>query len=130
MAGQLPHGWAPTWNLEPDTAALSFTQGYLGFTGMDRLTSSTTANDAWVGVGFTLPDGRNATAAVLRLARFGTGADAPWEVVGTRDGTLILDTPRYGQSGHLADHRRRHDHWRRREPAVADSAGRRAAAAG
>lgn len=82
------------WHLEPDTTALSFTQGYLGFTG--RTSSTTTANDAWVGVGFKLPDGRKATAAVLHLARFGTGADAPWEVVGTRDGTLILDTPRYG----------------------------------
>ena len=26
----------------------------------------------------------------------GTGADAPWEVAGTRDTTLTLDTPAYG----------------------------------
>jgi hypothetical protein len=90
-------GGQQPWHLEPDTTALSFTQGYLGFTGIDRVTSSTTtAQDAWVGVGFTLPDGRDRTAAVIHLARFGTGADAPWEVVGTRDDTLVLDTPRYG----------------------------------
>jgi hypothetical protein len=85
------------WHLDAELTALSFTQGYLGFTGIDRVTSSTTTgNDARVGVGFTLPNGRDSTAAVIHLVRFGTDADAPWEVVGTRDDTLVLDTPPYG----------------------------------
>jgi hypothetical protein len=85
------------WHLDAEMTALSFTQGYLGFTGIDRVTgSATTRNDAWVGVGFTLPDGRDSTAAVIHLVRFGAGVDAPWEVVGTRDDTLVLDTPPYG----------------------------------
>jgi hypothetical protein len=33
---------------------------------------------------------------VLHLARIGTGQDAPWEVVGSRDTTLTLDRPAYG----------------------------------
>jgi hypothetical protein len=85
------------WHLDAEMTALYFTQGYLGFTGIDRVTSSTTTgNDARVGVGFTLPNGRDSTAAVIHLVRFGTDADAPWEVVGTRDDTLVLDTPPYG----------------------------------
>lgn len=85
------------WHLDAGATALSFTQGYLGFPGVDRVTSTTTAgDDTWIGVGFTLPDGRGSTAAEMHLARWGSGPDAPWEVVGTRDATLVLDTPSYG----------------------------------
>ena len=38
------------------------------------------------------------TAAVIHLLRFGPEADVPWEVVGTRDTDLTLDTPGYGST--------------------------------
>jgi hypothetical protein len=85
------------WHLDADATALGFSRDYLGFGEIDRVTTRTTSGDeAWIGVGFALPDNRDSTAAVLHLARFGTGADAPWEVVGTRDDTLVVDTPAYG----------------------------------
>ncbi|GAA2552781.1 hypothetical protein [Pseudonocardia hydrocarbonoxydans] len=85
------------WHLDPAATALAFTGGYLGFSGIDRVTGVTVSGDeAWVGVGLALPDGRDSTAAQVHLARLGTGDDAPWEVVGTRDTDLVLDTPRYG----------------------------------
>jgi hypothetical protein len=85
------------WHLSPDSTALSFARGYLGFTGIDRVTSRVVRRaDAWIGVGFLLPNGRTSTAAVVHLLRYGSGATAPWEVVGTRDSTLTLTSPRYG----------------------------------
>jgi hypothetical protein len=87
------------WHLDPGQTALSFTRGYLGLTDIDRVTATTiSGNDAWIGVGFALPDGRETTAASVHLARWGTGPDAPWEVAGTRDTTLVLDTPAYGSA--------------------------------
>ena len=44
----------------------------------------------------TQAGGPPATSAVVHLVRFGPHADSPWEVVGTRDTGLTLDTPRYG----------------------------------
>jgi hypothetical protein len=91
-----PNGHQP-WHVDAGFTAVAFAQGFLGFTGIDKVTStSETADEAWIGVGFVLPEGRDTTAAVVHLARFGAGPDAPWEVVGTRDDTLALDTPRYG----------------------------------
>lgn len=86
------------WHLDAETTALGFTRDFLGFTEIDRVTSvEVVGDDAWVGVGYALPGSdRTATAAVLHLARFGRGEDAPWEVVGTRDASLVVDTPRYG----------------------------------
>jgi len=84
------------WHLDPGETALGFAAA-LGLTGIDRVTSTETDDgEAWIGVGFALPDGRPATAAVVHLARLGTGTDAPWEAVGTRDTDLTLDTPAYG----------------------------------
>jgi hypothetical protein len=85
------------WHLSPQLTALSFAGGYLGFTGVDWVTSQVVRGaDARIGVGFLLPDRRTSTAAVVHLVRFGTGSDAPWEVVGTRDSTLSLTSPQYG----------------------------------
>jgi hypothetical protein len=87
------------WHLDPEATALGFASGYLGFAEIDRATTVTTVGDeAWIGVGFALPNGADTTAAEVHLARYGTGEDAPWEVVGTRDSTLVLDTPRYGST--------------------------------
>ncbi len=55
-------------------------------------------SDAYVAIGFALPDGSLHTAADVHLVRLGTGVDAPWEVVGTRDTTLTLDRPGYGST--------------------------------
>jgi hypothetical protein len=87
------------WHLDPAATALSFARGYLGYAELDRTTSRiVTGPQAWIGVGAALPNGTDSTAAVIHLTRIGTGRDAPWEVVGTRDSTLSLTTPAYGSS--------------------------------
>jgi hypothetical protein len=86
------------WHLDAATTALGFA-GYLGYGGVDRAVRSTVdGQQAYVAVGFALPDGSLHTAADVHLLRVGTGADAPWEVVGTRDTTLTLDRPGYGST--------------------------------
>ena len=87
------------WHLDPAATALAFARGYLGYTELDRTTSrSVVGSQAWIGVGARLPNGTAGTAAVVHLARIGTGQDAPWEVAGTRDSTLTVTTPAYGSS--------------------------------
>jgi hypothetical protein len=87
------------WHLDAAQTASSFTQGYLGYAGVNLTTSNrTTGNQAWIGVGYVLPNGRTATAAVVHLAKLGSGTDAPWEVVGTEDSTLTLTQPAYGSA--------------------------------
>ena len=89
-------GGQQPWHLDPEQTALSFTTGYLGFTEVDRVVSSSVSGDqARIGVGYQA-EGRLAHAATLHLVRIGQGPDAPWEVVGTIDTTLTLDRPRYG----------------------------------
>lgn len=85
------------WHLNADLTALSFTQGYLGYTNVDKVVGIVaTARDDMVSVGFDNPNGQPVVAATLHLVRFGTGSDAPWEVVGTHDTTLTLTKPAYG----------------------------------
>jgi hypothetical protein len=90
------------WRMQAGVTAVAFAHDYLGYTEIDRVTSTQVVGDqAWVGVGFTPPsgaEGAQSTVAVLHLARIGGGALAtrPWEVVGTRDTALTLTTPRYG----------------------------------
>jgi len=88
------------WHLDAGETAQSFTQGYLGYTTIDQITTTTiNGTDARVGVGYKLPDGRMSTAAVIHLVKVGSGQDAPWEVVGTDDvATLTLTTPGYGST--------------------------------
>jgi hypothetical protein len=86
------------WHLDAATTALGFA-GYLGYGGIDRVVRSTVdGQHAYVAIGFALPDGTRHTAADVHLVRAGTGRDAPWEVVGTRDTTLTLDRPAYGST--------------------------------
>lgn len=85
------------WHLDPALTALSFTQGYLGYRDVDQVVSiRILGTEAWIGVGNSPQPGPTSTAALLHLARIGSGSDAPWEVVGTRDTTLSLTTPTYG----------------------------------
>lgn len=85
------------WHASAEDTALMFTQGFLGFSELDLVTSHTgTATDAHVGVGGPTEGTRTSTAAIVHVVRFGPEADAPWEVVGTDDTTLSLTTPRYG----------------------------------
>lgn len=87
------------WHADAAATALNFTNGFLGFTEIDGVTSTDVrADEAWIGVGHPTEGGRVATAAVIHLVRFGPSPDAPWEVVGTRDSTLTLDLPRYGSA--------------------------------
>lgn len=84
------------WHLDPAATASGFAEA-LQLEGVDRTTSEQVTKDqAWIGIGYARPDGSTATAAVVHLVRIGSDADAPWEVVGTRDDTLTLDTPPYG----------------------------------
>lgn len=88
------------WHLDPEATALAFA-GYLRFDEIDVVTSRDVRGDeAWIGVGSRKQEGGVFTAAVIHLARWGTGADAPWEVAGTHDDvrTLTLDTPAYGSA--------------------------------
>ena len=85
------------WHADPETTALLFARDYLGFAEIDRTTTVTEhADQAWVGVGYALPNGNLSTAATIHLARFGPAPNAPWEVVGSHDEVLTLTTPAYG----------------------------------
>lgn len=84
------------WHLNAEQTALSFTTGFLGFGEIDRVVGSDLRDrEAWVSVGYDAGSGPS-TAAIVHLVRFGPGDDAPWEVVGTRDTDLTLETPGYG----------------------------------
>lgn len=86
------------WHLDAAATALGFA-GYLGYGDVDKVVRSTVdGREAYVAVGTALPNGSLHTAADVHLVRMGTGADAPWEVVGTRDTTLTLDRPGYGST--------------------------------
>jgi hypothetical protein len=86
------------WRLDAAATALSFTTGYLGFTNIDQTIGVSYSGDqAWVKVGSRTEDGHH-IAAEVHLARIGAGTNRPWEVVGTRDSTLSLTSPRYGST--------------------------------
>jgi hypothetical protein len=88
-------GGEQPWHLDAEQTALSFTTGFLGFTDIDQITSSDIgATEAEIGVGY-VDGGRTSTAAVLHLMRWDGSEDSPWEVVGTRDTSLVLETPDY-----------------------------------
>jgi hypothetical protein len=86
------------WHLDAEETALRFTGDFLGFAGIDRVVASDVgADEAYVTVGYSPGSGESpAPAANIHLIRYGSGAGAPWEVVGTADSGLTLDTPRYG----------------------------------
>lgn len=91
-----PGGHQP-WHLDAAYVALAFTRQYLGFTEIDKvIATSVQGSEAWVSVGYHDPNGKDAVAAVLHLARIGSGSDKPWEVVGSRDSTLSIVRPAYG----------------------------------
>lgn len=85
------------WHGDPSATAVKFAQEFLGFAELNRTTTvSEKAREAWIGVGQNDPNGQPRTVATLHLVRLGPAPDAPWEVVGTEDTDLTLDTPRYG----------------------------------
>jgi hypothetical protein len=102
---------AQPWHLDPGLTAVGFTTGHLGFAELNQETSRRiVGREAWIGVGHDRHDrqrgtaagmdpARMGTAAAVHLARMGAGADAPWEVVGTRDSTLSITAPGYGAAG-------------------------------
>ncbi len=85
------------WHSSAEMTAQFFTMNHLGFSEIDHVVDADVRDrEAWVHVGYEAEPGRLSTAAVVHLVRFGPSADAPWEVIGTTDDTLTLDTPRYG----------------------------------
>jgi hypothetical protein len=92
-------GGQEPWHLDVEQTALSFTRSRLGYGEVDRVTSrSVHGADARIGVGWSVQGEATATVAVLHLIRLGAGQDAPWVVVGTDDGRLVLDRPGYGST--------------------------------
>lgn len=91
-------GGQQPWHLNAGDTALNFTEGFLGYTEITKvLRTSMTSNGTHVTVGYPTTQGRTSTAAVIHLVRYGTGVDAPWEVVGTDDTSdLALTAPKYG----------------------------------
>jgi hypothetical protein len=86
------------WHVNAGMTATAFA-AWLGYTGVDQVAHQTVnGDDARVTVGYTLPNGKTASAAVVHLIRVSSGKDAPWEVVGTDDTTFSLDTPGYGST--------------------------------
>lgn len=86
------------WHVDAEATALSFTTGYLEFTGVDQVVDSTIGDGtAEVTVGY-VGDGDNPSpAATLLLVRLGSGDDAPWEVVGTAESdTMNVTEPAPG----------------------------------
>jgi len=86
------------WHLDAGQSALAFT-AWLGFSGIDKVIGMRTdGTGAHVSVGFYVggPNNENATSAIVHLVHWGTGSDAPWEVVGTDDTTFSLSRPAYG----------------------------------
>jgi len=87
------------WHLDPGRTALDFTRLHLGYAEVDRVSSlAVQGGDAHVGVGWSDPESAKHTVAVLHLIRSGSGADAPWVVVGSDDTDLTLTVPRYGST--------------------------------
>jgi hypothetical protein len=92
---------AEPWHLDPSETAVRFAHDFLGYTEIDRVAGTVvrSGGEALVPVGAAPVEGQaRPAAAVLHLAQIGSGADAPWEVVGSRDTTLTLTTPPYGSS--------------------------------
>ncbi|MFI5099060.1 MAG: hypothetical protein ACHQE5_00860 [Actinomycetes bacterium] len=89
---------AQPWHLDPAQTALTFTRDFLGYREIDRVVGAIerSGREAWVPVGAAPPSGPAHAAAILHLARIGAAPDPPWEVVGSRDTTLTLTSPRYG----------------------------------
>lgn len=92
-------GGSQPWHLDAKLTAQYFVQNFLGFHDIGVITSSTiTADEAHIGVGFRDPNGAEHTAAVLHLVRyeFATGdTTAPWEIVGSDDTTFSIEKPTY-----------------------------------
>ncbi|MEU6715691.1 hypothetical protein ABZ897_29865 [Nonomuraea sp. NPDC046802] len=88
------------WHLDPRRTAVAFTRDYLGFDEIDQAVKTVKeGRHARVHVGYRSEDvGKRLVAAVVHLVRYGSGDDAPWEVVGTDDTDLTLTTPKYGAS--------------------------------
>ncbi|AQZ61822.1 Hydrogenase-4 component D [[Actinomadura] parvosata subsp. kistnae] len=86
------------WHLDARGTAIAFSRDFLGFSGIDRAVKTVTDGaHARVHVGFGAEGVADPpVAAVVHLVRYGSGQDAPWEVVGTDDTTLSLTRPAYG----------------------------------
>jgi hypothetical protein len=92
------------WHLDPARTALTFASDYLGFPGMDQVTSKVvTASRARVGVGWDdvgaetpgheAGELRPHEAATVDLIRYGAGTTAPWVVVGASSPGVIIESP-------------------------------------
>jgi hypothetical protein len=94
-----PAGHQP-WHLDAGQTALLFTENYLGYEDITKVTSTLIDDQgAHIGVGYDDPNGKPRTAAVLHLVRYSAtvgDTNAPWEVVGSDDTDFSLEQPDYG----------------------------------
>ena len=72
--------------------------GYLDAADRHFLAYRIDGTEAHVTVGLQPNPGQMTTAAVIHEARFGAGADAPWEVIGTDDTNFSITQPAYGST--------------------------------
>ncbi|WP_345563876.1 hypothetical protein [Nonomuraea rosea] len=87
------------WRLDAGRTAVAFAHDFLRFTEIDQAVKTVhQGRHARVHVGYRNAEGGSGTlvAAVVHLVRYGSGPDAPWEVVGTDDTDLSLTKPAYG----------------------------------
>ena len=83
--------------MDAATTALEFTRTFLGYTGVDHVTTTVTGpTETLVGVGSVTVSGDFLTAATIRLVRFGGTVDGSWVVVGTQDPAPSMAEPGYG----------------------------------
>ncbi len=88
------------WHLEAGLTATAFAD-WLGYTDVDTVISQNPdapGENVAIGPAPKVAGTNPVTAAVVHLLRWGTGPDAPWEVVGTDDTTFSLQTPAYGSA--------------------------------
>jgi hypothetical protein len=96
------NGGHQPWHLDAGQTALAFA-AYLGYKNVDKVIAvATNATGAHLSVGFSTGGlaSQTSEAAIVHLVRWGTGANIPWEVVGTNDTTFNLNNPTYASTVH------------------------------
>jgi len=88
------------WHLDAGETALAFAAD-LGFPQINKVVATRSdSTGEHVSIGFYVggPSKTTTSSAIVHEVRWGSGSDAPWEVVGTDDTTFSLTIPAYGST--------------------------------